>query len=198
MKAQTVLWYAEFKSIVRVQREFRRVFNHDAPTAKSIKKWHDTLLATGSVLKKHGGGRRTSDEMVRGTTYLDMLEQFFFPQIEQLQPNILFQQDGAPSHWFNEVRATLDNIFRGRWIGRGGPIAWPPRSPDLTPLDFFLWGYVKDKVYATPVRDLRDLRERIIEAIESISEDMLQRTWQEIVHRLDIVTVTAGAHIEMW
>ncbi|KAJ4445161.1 hypothetical protein ANN_06962 [Periplaneta americana] len=64
MKAQTVLWYAEFKSIVRVQREYRRVFNHDAPTAKSIKKWHDTFLATGSVLKKHGGGRRTSDKMV--------------------------------------------------------------------------------------------------------------------------------------
>ncbi|KAJ4439568.1 hypothetical protein ANN_07695 [Periplaneta americana] len=55
---------AEFKSIVRVQREYRRVLNHDAPTAKSIKKWHDTFLATGSVLKKHGGGRRTSDEMV--------------------------------------------------------------------------------------------------------------------------------------
>ncbi|KAJ4429509.1 hypothetical protein ANN_21678, partial [Periplaneta americana] len=64
VKAQTVLWCVEFKSIVRVQREYRRVFNHDAPTAKSIKKWHDTFLATGSVLKKHGGGRRTSDEMV--------------------------------------------------------------------------------------------------------------------------------------
>ncbi|KAJ4431180.1 hypothetical protein ANN_19777 [Periplaneta americana] len=68
-------------------------------------------------------------------------------------------------------------------------------DPDLTPLDFFLWGYVKDKVYATPVRDLRDLRERIIEAIESIPEDMLQRAWQEIVHRLDIATVTARAHV---
>ncbi|KAJ4447291.1 hypothetical protein ANN_09295 [Periplaneta americana] len=64
MKAQTVLWYAEFISIVRVQRKYRRVFNHDAPTAKSIKKWHYIFLATGSVLKKHGGGRKTSDEMV--------------------------------------------------------------------------------------------------------------------------------------
>ncbi|KAJ4438140.1 hypothetical protein ANN_14079 [Periplaneta americana] len=231
----------------------------------NIEKWQDTFLATGTVLKKHGDGRRTSDEMVAnvqaayerstrkslrrasrellvpkstlqrivhkrlklyayklqlmqrlepdnkskrvefanmldrlcadpdfmskiffsdeatfhvsdkqqvigpfffaektecGTTYLDMLEQFFFPQIEHLQPNI----------------------------------AW---HPDLTPFDFFLWGYVKDKMYATPVRGLRDLRERIIEAIESIPEDMLQRAWQEIVHRLDIVTVTAGAHVHI-
>ncbi|KAJ4429596.1 hypothetical protein ANN_21781 [Periplaneta americana] len=70
-------------------------------------------------------------------------------------------------------------------------------DPDLTPLDSFLWGYVKKKVYATPVRDLRDLRERIVESIESIPEDMLQRAWQEVVHRLDIVTVTAGAHVEI-
>ncbi|KAJ4437767.1 hypothetical protein ANN_13705 [Periplaneta americana] len=52
-------------------------------------------------------------------------------------------------------------------------------------------------MYATPVRNVRDLRERIIEAIESIPEDMLQGAWQEIVHRLDIVTVTAGAHSQM-
>ncbi|KAJ4446658.1 hypothetical protein ANN_13355 [Periplaneta americana] len=138
-----------------------------------------------------------SEKTVCGTTYLDMLEQFFFPQIEQLQPNILFQQDCTPPHWFSDVRTNLDNMFPCRRNGRGGPIAWPPRSPDLTPLEFFLWSYVKDKVYATPVRDLRDLRERIIEAIESIPEDVLQRAWQEIVHRLDIVTVTAGAHIEI-
>ncbi|KAJ4442151.1 hypothetical protein ANN_12017 [Periplaneta americana] len=55
-----------------------------------------------------------------------------------------------------------------------------------------------NKVYAIPVRDLRDLREHIIEAIESIPEDMLLHTWQEIVHRLDIITVTAGAHVEIW
>jgi hypothetical protein len=41
----------------------------------------------------------------------------------------------------------------GRWIGRGGPIAWPPRSPDLTPLDIFLWGYVKNTVYQVKIND---------------------------------------------
>ena len=64
MKEQTVLWYAQYKSIVRVQREFRLVFNHDAPTAKSIKKWYDTFLASGTLLKKHGSVRRTFDKVV--------------------------------------------------------------------------------------------------------------------------------------
>jgi hypothetical protein len=44
--------------------------------------------------------------------------------------------------------------FPGHWVGRDGPIPWSPRSPDIKPLDFFLWGYVKDIVYMTPVTSL--------------------------------------------
>jgi hypothetical protein len=48
----------------------------------------------------------------------------------------------------------LDRTFPGRWIGRDGPMPWPPRSSDITPLDFFLWGYVKSNVFRTPVNGL--------------------------------------------
>ena len=75
---------------------------------------------------------------------------------------------------------------------------WPPRSPDITPLDFFLWGYVKNIVYLTKVRDMTDLRQRISNAIAAIDEAMLQRTWQEIEYRLDVLRATNGAHIEVY
>nr|CAI5831966.1 unnamed protein product [Callosobruchus analis] len=55
--------------------------------------------------------------------------------------------DGATQHYHRDVRAYLDQNLSGQWIGRRGPIEFPPRSPDLTPLDFFLWGTVKDEVY---------------------------------------------------
>ncbi|GBN84289.1 hypothetical protein AVEN_237043-1 [Araneus ventricosus] len=42
-------------------------------------------------------------------------------------------------------------------IGRGGPVLWPPRSPDLTCLDYFLWWYVKSMVYETPVNSAKDI-----------------------------------------
>ncbi|GBL94432.1 hypothetical protein AVEN_12207-1 [Araneus ventricosus] len=74
--------------------------------------------------------------------YFDMLEIFAFPQKEGLQPNIIFQQDGAPPHWSLEVREVLDENFPRLWIGRGDAIPWPPRSPDITILDFFLRGYM--------------------------------------------------------
>ena len=103
--------------------------------------------------KKNIGPFFFDEETVHGTTYVDILEQIFFPKMEQLQPNIRFHQDVAPPHWFSDVRTSLDNIFSGRWIGTEGPIAWTSRSPDLTPLDFFPSGYIKDKVYVTPVRE---------------------------------------------
>ncbi|GBN44650.1 hypothetical protein AVEN_47710-1 [Araneus ventricosus] len=64
---------------------------------------------------------------------------FAIPQISHI-PNIFWQQDGAPPHWGKIVRSYLDTQFPQRWIRRDDPLAWPPRSPDLTPLDFFLWG----------------------------------------------------------
>ncbi|KAJ4436972.1 hypothetical protein ANN_17104 [Periplaneta americana] len=147
--------------IKRFEREYRRVFNHDAPTATSIKKWHDTSLATGSVLKKHGGGRRTSDEMVA---------------------NVQSAYERSP-------RKSLRRASRELQV---------PKSTLQRIVHKCLKLYANkvqlmQRYYATPVRDLRDLRERITKAIESIPEDMLQRAWQEIVHRLDIVTITLQA-----
>jgi hypothetical protein len=74
---------------------------------------------------------------------------------------------------------------------------WPPRSPDLTPCDVFLWGYVKDKVFVPPFPvTLDDLKQGITTATAGIDEDMLMRVWQEFDYCVDICRVTKGAHIE--
>ena len=62
-----------------------------------------------------------------------------------------FQHDGAPPHYSRLVREYLNASFRNRWLGRGGPVAWPPRSPDLTPLDYYIWGHMKTLVYESKV-----------------------------------------------
>ncbi|XP_029653233.1 uncharacterized protein LOC115226371 [Octopus sinensis] len=123
-------------------------------------------------------------------------------------PRILFKifsidisniyQDGAPPHWGRHVRQFLNQTFLDRWIGRYGPIPWPPHSPDITPLDFFLWGYVKDIMYQTKIWDIADLKQRIRNAITTVDEAILQRTWQEIEYCLDVLQATNGAHIEVY
>jgi hypothetical protein len=89
--------------------------------------------------------------------------------------NIFFQQDGAPPHKANLVTACLNNRHGDKWIGLKGPVFWPPRSPDLTPLDFFLWGYLKQVVYATPVNDEAHLKAKIIQAAANIPEAMVRK-----------------------
>ena len=120
------------------------------------------------------------------------------PQSEEFQPWIIFQQDGAPTHWRSHVRRYLDATFPNRWIVRHGPTPWPPRSPDITPLDFFLWGYVKDKVFSTPVPDITNLKARITDAFATITEDMLENTWREIDYLLDVPRATKGAYVEVY
>jgi hypothetical protein len=74
---------------------------------------------------------------------------------------------------------------------------WPPRSPDATPYDFFLWGYVKDQVYVPTVpANIPELKVRIRTAIETITADMPQAVWNELDYRVDVCRITKCAHIE--
>jgi hypothetical protein len=77
-------------------------------------------------------------------------------------------------------------------------MSWPPCSPDITPLDFFLWGYAKSNVFRTPVNGLDGLETRIQNAISAIPADMLHRTWQELEYHLDVIRATKEAHIEVY
>jgi len=65
-------------------------------------------------------------------------------------------------------------------------------------LIIFLWGYIKNIVYAEKIRNIQHLQERITSAIETVTRDMIQKTWQEIKLRLDVSRATKGAHIEMY
>jgi hypothetical protein len=72
--------------------------------------------------------------------YLDMLQQFLIPQLDEddQEGRIHFQQEGAPAHYNAEVRENLSTRFPGRSIDTAAPIAWPPSSSDLTALDSFI------------------------------------------------------------
>jgi hypothetical protein len=115
-----------------------------------------------------------------------------------VRANIRFQHDGAPPHFTLQVREYLTEVWGHRWIGRGGPVAWPARSPDLTPLDYFLWGHMKQIVYAEPVLDDRDLVARIAEAAATIRarQDILINAVQSLVRRCQLCVENHGAQIE--
>lgn len=141
---------------------------------------------------------------VNGDRYLEMLQTWLFPKFEEQGnfDNLIFQQDGAPPHWSLQVREFLNDFFPHRWIGRSSADdlvlhPWPPRSPDMTPCDFFLWGYIKDTVFVPPLaNNLVELKARIEAAVASVTPDMLSRVWDELCYRVDVIKVCGGGHIE--
>ena len=112
------------------------------------------------------------------------------------QDNLIFMQDGAPAHYAAVVREWLDEHFPGRWIGRRGPHAWPPRSPDLTPCDFFLWGWVKTQVYSVQTTTLNELEDRIINVLCNIPQQFLMNAIHAIPDRRRKLSKNAGAYVE--
>ncbi|GFV92841.1 DUF4817 domain-containing protein [Trichonephila clavipes] len=100
---------------------------------------------------------------------------YFFKNDGHNFTELWFQQDGATCH---TARATIDlfkDTFSDRLISRFGPVNWPPRSCDLTPLDYFLWGYVKSLVYADKPQTLDHLEDYIRRVIADIRPQMLEK-----------------------
>lgn len=121
------------------------------------------------------------DGFVTAATYLHVLETVVWPHARYKR--LTFQHDGAPAHYAASVRTWLDRKFPQRWIGRRGPMEWPPRSPDLTVCDFFLWDYLKERVYRTNPTSLGDLRDRIQQYVTEIPKDMVTRACHSAYER---------------
>ena len=110
---------------------------------------------------------------VTGERYRAMITNFLCPELDAMDvENLWFQQDGATCHTANATMALLNEKFPGRIISRSSEVNWPARSCDLTPLDFFLWGYLKSKVYANKPTTIQQLKDEIIRHIGEIEEQI--------------------------
>ncbi|GFX19712.1 putative transposase [Trichonephila clavipes] len=131
---------------------------------------------------------------VNGDRYRAMITNFFIPELNNHDVQELwFQQDGATCH---TARATIDllkDTFGGRLISRFGSVNWPPRSCDLTPLDCFLWGYVKSLVYADKPQTLDHLEDNIRRVIADIRPQMLEKVIENWTSRLDYIRASRGS-----
>ncbi|GFY26309.1 putative DD41D transposase [Trichonephila clavipes] len=131
---------------------------------------------------------------VNGDRYRAMITNFFIPELNNHDVQELwFQQDGATCH---TARATIDllkDTFGDRLISRFGPVNWPPRSCDLTPLDYFLWGYVKSLVYADKPQTLDHLENNLRRVIADIRPQMLEKVIESWTSRLDYIRASRGS-----
>lgn len=140
------------------------------------------------------------DGNLDGTKYLQVLTDEIIPAIREIAGadfhNVWFQQDGAPPHYSRCVREYLRDTLNNQWIGRRGAIEWPARSPDIAPPDFFLWGFIKSKVYFSKPRDVPELRQRIINVCAEIPPEMIRSAIDNFYARLALCQTVNGEHFE--
>ncbi|GBL84027.1 hypothetical protein AVEN_100889-1 [Araneus ventricosus] len=99
---------------------------------------------------------------------------------------VWFQHDGAPAHKTSAVKHYLVEEFEEQIIRYGGFQEWPPRSPELIPMAFFMWGYLKQYVYAISPPILQDLQRRITDACANVTPSMLHRVEREVQPRVGV------------
>jgi len=137
---------------------------------------------------------------LNGRMYAEFIEHHLPNLLEDIplreRETLIFQHDGAPAHYSRRVREILDTHFRDRWIGRGGPIVWPARSPDLNVLDYFVWGYIKASVEHRRHGTQDEVRNEIIAAFQTITPDMAHRATRQISRRAQLCLQVQGRHFE--
>ncbi len=106
-----------------------------------------------------------------------------------------FQQDGVTCHTATETMLLLEKMFHNRMILKNTQILWPSRSPDLSVCDFFLWGYLKSRVYENKPKDLEEITNEIRRHTEAIPKAMLTKVYESFVQRLQNCIENEGKHL---
>lgn len=205
-----ILWSDEsnFSNCGKYNRQNTHVWSQQQPNAIqptnfqrrfSINVWAG-VLGTRIIGPHFYEGTLTADR------YLNFLQAELPNYLEEVpmafRNRIIYMHDGAPPHNRRDVTLFLNQRFR-KWIGNKAPvelgnILWPARSPDLSPLDFAIWGFIKSKVYATRTRDLEHLKNKIREAFRSITPEMLRNIQNQIPARLDLCLRENGRNFEQF
>jgi hypothetical protein len=137
-------------------------------------------------------------QTINAERYRELVLNEFINQLddEELQYGY-FQQDGATPHTTRANLQYLSDFFGVRVISRGTNTPWPSRSPDLTPLDFSVFGYLKNEVYSykRQMNNLNQLMEEITNCCRNINEQMLQNIFENKKMRVRYLQQNGG-HFE--
>lgn len=194
------------------------IFSHEG--IYNAHNWHEWAVENPHIIRVRGFQQRFSINMwagilgdrlvgpfilpqrLNGDNYANFLSQHLPELLENIPLNIRremwFQHDGAPPHYSLLARQVLNDLYPNRCIGRGFRIWWPPRSPDLNPLDFFLWAYLKEYVYRQPVATIEELEDRLREAIATVTPQMLENMQMNLLRRAAMCVQMGGGHFEQY
>lgn len=169
--------------------------NQQPPNTAKTTVWCG-LWAGGIIGPYFFENEATETASVNGKSYRDMLINFLWPKLDELDlDEMWFQQDGTPGHTSRQTINLLRSKFGDRIISRNGAVKWPPRSCDLTPVDYFLWGLLKSKVYANKPKTIKSLQKNIRAEIAAINAELLRKVIDNYDIRMLACKAGRGCHL---
>lgn len=141
------------------------------------------------------------NQSLSGPRYLNFLQNQIENLLEELPleeyRHLIWQQDGAPPHATRNVREFL-NQRHNEWIGRNGTIAWPANSPDLSLLDTFLWGHLKNVAYQSRNENIDEIMGKIVNEINRLNEEneIISASLERLQRGYQSCFENNGGHIE--
>lgn len=149
-------------------------------------------------------GRIIGPHIYNGTltseTYVQILRQHIEPLVDDLPLEerriVFYQHDGAPPHNAAIARDFLATNFGNNWIANQGPSRWPPRSPDLTPMDFYLWGRLKDIIYKLPKNSRLELEAAVMQGFASLTPIEIINSVRHVQKACRLCIRENGRHFE--
>jgi len=179
-----------------VNKQNNRIWSTEKPLEFTEMTKYPSKLSVWCAISAEGIiGPYFFESTVNQHTYLAMLESFFWIWHKRKPDNkkFYFQQDGASAHTAGMVQDWLKVKFGNRFFTKD---FWPPRSPDLNPCDYFLWGYLKSLVYVPFPKTLNDLKQNIEREVRKISPDLLKSVFVNLEKRCELVISANGGHFE--
>ncbi|XP_058805440.1 uncharacterized protein LOC131672314 [Phymastichus coffea] len=195
---------AKFYSDGQLNRHNCHYWSHENPywfrAVDHQNRW--SLMIWCGIVNGYLIGPYFFDQNVDRHSYLALIRDHLPGLLENvdlaMRQRMWLQQDGAAPYFARIVQDFLNNRYDGRWIGRGGPIQWPASSPNLTSPDFFLWGYVKNVVFAQRPTSREDMMERIRTACAAIPRETLLRTVDSFERRVRMCLQANGENFEQF
>ncbi|CAK9806570.1 hypothetical protein ANTPLA_LOCUS4939 [Anthophora plagiata] len=186
-----------------VNKQNCRIWGHGNPRAMKEKSLHPKKITvwcgfwSKGVIGPFFFENENKDAVtVNGAPYNETIIDYLWLKVNGIDiSNVYFQQDGATPHTTRENITLLRSKFNGRLISRNGDVNWPPRSCDLTSSDFFLWGYLKSKVYASKPATIHDMKNNIRNEIDELNEQICQNVIENFDFRIDVCKRSRGGHL---
>jgi hypothetical protein len=136
--------------------------------------------------------------IVNQSNYQNMIKNYFEPELRKKVGIVLMNKfsckTGASPHTAKKTMVLLEKIFGGRITSIKSTDIWPPYSPDLNPCDYFLWGFLKDRVFSENIGNISLLKEKIKQVCAEITEEMCERVLNNLLFRLNYCVMKNGKH----